>query len=208
MSKPVGEWQFFESVLCYLSGCEIVSDWQLFLKMGYVRCLQCRHLHNSDSALLMETCEMAKLPMCQHFWWRHGDMWNAKTAIVPIKMRDMWQFYFSYCQSISLKIVNHFLSQREKHLFLQENFACPLATLERSLDLIIGLVMTIIPYMPILGSLSHFLGLEEALVVHWIGPGHLGEVQWPHYCLSHMANSPYMQNYRDLSFGGQNWEIG
>ena len=51
-----------------------------------------------------------------------------------------------------------------------------LATLERSGDLIIGYAMANIPYKPNLGSLLHPDGLEEALLVHQPGPGHLGEV--------------------------------
>ena len=46
-----------------------------------------------------------------------------------------------------------------------------LATLERS-----GYAMANIPYMPNLGSLLHPDGLEEALLVHQPGPGHLIEV--------------------------------
>ena len=49
-----------------------------------------------------------------------------------------------------------------------------LGTLDRSGNLIIGFLMANSPYMPNLGSLSHQYGLEEALVVHRPGPGHLG----------------------------------
>ena len=51
-----------------------------------------------------------------------------------------------------------------------------LTTLERFVDLIICNVMSKSHYMPNLGTLSHNHGLEDELVVHQPGPGHLGEV--------------------------------
>ena len=50
-----------------------------------------------------------------------------------------------------------------------------LATLEKSVNLIISCVMANGPYMPNFGSLSHPHGLEEAHVVHRLDPG--GQIQ-------------------------------
>ena len=62
---------------------------------------------------------------------------------------------------------------QERHLWSTH---LALATLERLSDLIICYVMSNSPYKPNLGSLSHPHGLEEAPVVHQLGPGQLGEV--------------------------------
>ena len=51
-----------------------------------------------------------------------------------------------------------------------------LVTFLRLADLIIFNFNTYSPYMPNLGSLSHSHGLEEAPVVHQLGPGHPPEV--------------------------------
>ena len=51
-----------------------------------------------------------------------------------------------------------------------------LGTFLRLTDLTKFGFMSYSPYMPNLGSLSHSHGLEEALVVHRPGPGHLPEV--------------------------------
>ena len=48
-------------------------------------------------------------------------------------------------------------------------------------DLIILYFMSYSPNVPILGSLSHSHGLEEAPVVHQPGPGHLVDVSQPHH---------------------------
>ena len=58
--------------------------------------------------------------------------------------------------------------------------------------------MSISPYMPNFGSLSHPHVLEEALVVHRPGPGHLGEVVVLIICYV-MFKSPYMPNLGSLS---------
>ena len=51
-----------------------------------------------------------------------------------------------------------------------------LVTLERLYDLIIGFLMAKIQYLPNFRPLGPPHGLEEAPVVHGLGPGHLGEV--------------------------------
>ena len=42
------------------------------------------------------------------------------------------------------------------------------------------------PYTPNFGSLSHSDGPDEAPVVHWPGPGHHVDVEWPHNSASHI----------------------
>ena len=49
------------------------------------------------------------------------------------------------------------------------------------------------PYMPNLGSLSHFHGLEEAPVVHRPDPGHLPEVGWPYHFRFNVLQSLHAQ---------------
>ena len=51
-----------------------------------------------------------------------------------------------------------------------------LVTLERLHDLIIGFLMAKIQYLPNFRPLGPPHGLEEAPVVHGLGPGHFGEV--------------------------------
>ena len=51
-----------------------------------------------------------------------------------------------------------------------------LVTLERLYDLIIGFLMAKIQYLPNFRPLGPPHGLEEAPVVHGLGPGHFGEV--------------------------------
>ena len=61
----------------------------------------------------------------------------------------------------------------QRHLWYT-NWA--LITLERSDYFIIGYVMAKIPYLPNYIFLVKPHGLAEVPVVHWLGPGHLGEV--------------------------------
>ena len=58
----------------------------------------------------------------------------------------------------------------------------PASTLESFVDLIIGYVIIAPTYQ--IFYLYCIYDLEEALVVHRLGPGHLGEVQLPHHWLS------------------------
>ena len=60
-----------------------------------------------------------------------------------------------------------------------------LVTLGRLGDLIVGFIMANLPYLPDFRPLALPRGLEDALVVHQLDPGDLGEVRPPHHWLSH-----------------------
>ena len=65
-------------------------------------------------------------------------------------------------------------------------------------NLIIFYFMPLSPYFSNLGSLSHPHGLEEAPVVHQLGPGHL--VMLANLISGHfLYSSPFMPNLGSLS---------
>ena len=72
-----------------------------------------------------------------------------------------------------------------------------MATMERLGNFAIGFLMASINSMPSFRSLGLHHGLEEAPVIHQLGPGHLEGVR-QHFIGFLMANVPNLHNFRSL----------